>query len=88
MPQPFSLYVYMLLSSQTYLLKEVDMSWWICSECDYVVEADTPPELCPGCHKKCASSDVTCYIPECGGPGNLDRKLVAIKAREAKKQIR
>ena len=46
------------------------MSWWICSECDYVFEAEAPPETCPECHSKCVFSDVTCYIPECGGPGS------------------
>ena len=64
------------------------MSWWICGECDYVFEAEVPPETCPECHSKCVYSDVTCYIPECGGPGHLDTKLVALKAREAKKHIR
>ncbi len=63
------------------------MNWWMCSECDYVFEADTPPESCPECHKKCVFSEVTCYIPECGGTGKLDKKLVAIKAKEGKKQI-
>ena len=61
------------------------MNWWICTECDYVFEAETPPEICPGCRAKCSFTNVTCYIPECGGPGNLDRRLVAEKAREAKK---
>ena len=64
------------------------MAWWICSECEYVFGAEEPPELRPGCHKKCAFSDVTCYIPECGGPGKLDPKLVALKAKEGKKQIK
>jgi rubredoxin len=63
------------------------MNWWICSECDYVFEAEKPPETCPSCHQKCAHSDVTCYIPECGGPGNLDVKLVALKAKGSKKRV-
>ena len=61
------------------------MSWWMCSDCDYVLEADTPPETCPNCKKKCIFSDVTCYTPECGGYGQLDAKLVALKAKESKK---
>ncbi|MBN1367765.1 MAG: hypothetical protein JW967_07550 [Dehalococcoidales bacterium] len=61
------------------------MSWWICSECDYVMEAEVPPENCPHCNKKCIFSDVTCYIPECGGPEKLNAPLVALKVREAKK---
>jgi rubredoxin len=60
-------------------------SWWICAECDYVMQAETPPNPCPQCHKPCIFSDVTCYIPECGGPGNLDIRLVAAKQAESKK---
>jgi rubredoxin len=55
------------------------MNWWLCSECQYILEADVPPKTCPGCHKDCQFNDVTCYIPECGGPGNLDHRLVALK---------
>jgi rubredoxin len=60
------------------------MSWWICDECNYVLEAEAPPEKCPQCKQVCIFSDVTCYIPECGGPGSLDPKLVAAKIREAR----
>ena len=60
-------------------------SWWICSECDYVLQAGTPPLECPQCKKKCIFSDVTCYIPECGGPNNPDARLVALKISEDKK---
>jgi rubredoxin len=61
------------------------MNWWICSECNYILKAENPPTSCPQCHKICQFSDVTCYIPECGGPNNLDSRLVALKANEAKK---
>jgi rubredoxin len=54
-------------------------NWWICSECDYVTQAERPPQECPQCKKQCLFSDVTCYIPECGGPNNLDVRLVALK---------
>jgi rubredoxin len=60
-------------------------SWWICSECEYVVQAENPPQVCPQCHKTCQFSDVTCYVPECGGPANLDVRLVA--ARHAERKI-
>lgn len=60
-------------------------SWWICSECEYVMQAEVPPETCPRCKKKCLFSDVTCYIPECGGPNNLDVRLVALKHAEQSK---
>ena len=54
-------------------------SWWICSECEYVLQAEMPPKVCPQCKKTCNFNDVTCYIPECGGPANLDVRLVAAK---------
>ncbi len=64
------------------------MGWWMCSECDYVFEAELPQETCPECHSKCVYSDVTCYTPECGGPGHLDMRLVGLKAGESKKHIK
>jgi rubredoxin len=58
-------------------------SWWICSECDYIMQAENPPQECPQCKKKCIFSDVTCYIPECGGPNNPDVRLIALKNAES-----
>jgi len=46
------------------------MTTWKCNRCGNTVNADTPPELCPSCKKECEYVDVTCYIPECGGPGS------------------
>jgi rubredoxin len=60
-------------------------SWWICSECDYVLQAEKPPQICPQCHKTCLFSDVTCYVPECGGPANLDVRLVAARHAQERK---
>ena len=56
------------------------MSTWKCSLCGYTLEKDlkvAPPEVCPSCKEKCEFLDVTCYIPECGGPsaGNPDKRL-------------
>jgi len=51
------------------------MSKWMCSECGYAADQESPPESCPSCQKKCAFSDVTCYIPECGGEKNIDPRL-------------
>ncbi|HLD36606.1 MAG TPA: hypothetical protein VJC37_07770 [Planctomycetota bacterium] len=48
---------------------------WKCSHCQYLLEADKPPEECPSCHNKCAFTDATCYTPECGGEDNIDPKL-------------
>ena len=64
------------------------MNYWMCSECNSVFEAETPPDECPNCHVKCTFTDVTCYIPECGGPGKFDSRLVAQRAKEAKKGIK
>ena len=52
------------------------MSDWKCSNCGYTLQATSPPEPCPNCHEKCEFLDVTCYIPECGGPGSIDPRLV------------
>jgi rubredoxin len=46
------------------------MTAWKCNKCGNTVSADTPPEICPFCKEKCEYVDVTCYIPECGGPGS------------------
>jgi rubredoxin len=62
------------------------MNYWMCDDCDYVFEAEVPPDTCPSCHAKCTFNNVTCYIPECGGPDHLDMRLVAQRAAEAKKK--
>ena len=64
------------------------MNYWMCSECNFVSKFETPPEKCPNCNAKCVFSDVTCYVPECGGPDNLDQRLVAQRVRESGKGIR
>ena len=63
------------------------MNHWICGKCNYVFKAEEPPEVCPSCHEKCTFANVTCYIPECGGPDNLDSRLVAQRVTESKKGI-
>ena len=62
------------------------MNHWMCSECNYTFKAEAPPEKCPGCHAKCVFFDVTCYVPECGGPNNLDPRLVLQRMTEDKKK--
>ncbi len=64
------------------------MNHWMCNECNYVFEAETPPDTCPSCRAKCTFMNVSCYIPECGGPGHYDPKLVAQRAKESKKRLR
>ena len=36
------------------------MSHWMCDECDYVFEAETPPATCPDCHAKYTFMNVSC----------------------------
>jgi len=55
------------------------MTQWKCSNCGYTFGAETVPERCPSCKQSCTFSDVTCYIPDCGGPGKIDPRLVGKK---------
>lgn len=49
--------------------------YWKCSNCQYVLQAVQPPEVCPSCQQNCQFVDVTCYIPECGFTG-ADTRLI------------
>lgn len=51
------------------------MTKWRCSKCNYLIEAEKPPEKCPSCSEKCIFADATCYTPECGGEKNIDPQL-------------
>jgi rubrerythrin len=51
------------------------LTYWKCKECGYTITAATPPDTCPKCAKKCEFLNVTCYTPECGGPGHIDPRL-------------
>jgi rubredoxin len=57
------------------------MTQWKCSNCGYTFGADSVPDRCPSCKQTCTFSDVTCYIPDCGGPGNIDPRLVGKKGK-------
>jgi rubrerythrin len=48
---------------------------WKCGTCGYTLEAATPPKICPECRQECEFKNVTCYIPGCGGPGQVDPRL-------------
>ena len=48
---------------------------WKCTKCGYTMAAVTPPESCPQCKETCEFKDVSCYLPDCGGPGNVDPRL-------------
>ncbi|BEQ15036.1 hypothetical protein FAK_21020 [Desulfoferula mesophila] len=46
---------------------------WKCTKCGYTYTAEKPAEECPSCHEKCEFIDVSCYTPDCAGPGTDDR---------------
>jgi rubrerythrin len=48
---------------------------WKCTKCGFTLEAAQPPENCPECKESCEFKNVTCYLPECGGVGNIDPRL-------------
>jgi len=48
---------------------------WKCMKCGYTMAAAQPPQTCPGCQEACEFKDVSCYLPDCGGPGNIDPRL-------------
>ena len=49
--------------------------YWKCGKCGRTVQAAKPPEVCPSCKEQCDFKDVTCYTPDCGGPGNIDQRF-------------
>ena len=61
------------------------MTQWQCEHCGYAFAADCPPEHCPSCHETCSFRDVTCYTPDCGGPRNIDPRLVAPREKTTKR---
>ena len=50
---------------------------WKCNKCGNTIEATVYPDTCPSCKEKCEYVDVTCYLPECGGPtsGNVNPQV-------------
>lgn len=58
---------------------ECGKTFWKCGECGFILQAETFPEQCPSCLKKCEFRNVTCYTPECGGPGDILYILTIIK---------
>ena len=51
------------------------LTFWKCNQCGFTITAATPPDTCPVCGAKCNFNNITCYTPECGGPGNIDPRL-------------
>jgi rubredoxin len=46
---------------------------WKCVKCGYTYTAAQPADECPACHERCEFVDVSCYTPDCAGPGTDDR---------------
>ena len=46
-----------------------------CPKCGFTLTQPKPPEQCPECKETCEFKNVTCYLPECGGVGNMDPRL-------------
>lgn len=51
------------------------LTYWKCGNCGFLLTAATPPNTCPSCKQTCEFKNVTCYTPDCGGPGNIDPRL-------------
>jgi rubrerythrin len=51
------------------------LTYWKCANCGFLTTAMQPPDLCPECQASCHFIDVTCYVPECGGPGHIDPRI-------------
>ena len=54
---------------------ECGLTSYKCMKCGYLITAIIPPDSCPDCGDKSGFENVSCYIPECGGPGNIDKRL-------------
>ncbi len=55
---------------------ECGLTYWKCGACKFIFTAPSPPEKCPDCGEVCDFQNITCYTPDCGGPGNIDQRLV------------
>ncbi len=55
---------------------------WRCGSCGYRLEADEPPERCPGCKEACDFIDDSRYVPiEEGGPEGPEPAAAALLPR-------
>jgi rubrerythrin len=51
------------------------LTYFKCQNCGYTITAAAAPKVCPSCHERCDFLNITCYTPECGGPGHIDPRL-------------
>ncbi|MCK9375421.1 MAG: hypothetical protein M0P73_04645 [Syntrophobacterales bacterium] len=50
-------------------------AYWKCTKCGFTLTTPKPPKVCPQCREACEFKDVSCYLPDCGGNGNMDPRL-------------
>jgi rubrerythrin len=51
------------------------LTYWKSSHCGFTITAAKPPDVYPECGEKSSFINITCYTPECGGPGHIDSRL-------------
>ncbi len=51
------------------------LTYWKCGKCGFTITAVQPPDVCPECGEQCTYNNITCYTPDCGGPGHIDPRL-------------
>ena len=51
------------------------LTYWKCNKCGFTITTAIPPDVCRECGERCNFVNITCYTPECGGPGNIDPRL-------------
>lgn len=51
------------------------LPYWKCAKCGFLTMASIPPEMCPECRGKEGFLNVTSYVPDFGGPDNIDPRL-------------
>lgn len=61
-------------NTNDFQVKNMD-PFWKCLGCGNTIQRQTPPEVCPSCKENCMFKDVSCYTPDCGGPGHIDPRL-------------
>jgi rubrerythrin len=52
-----------------------NLTFWRCQKCGYTITAPIPPDICPECNEIGDFRNISCYTPECGGPGHIDPRL-------------
>jgi len=54
---------------------QCNLTYWKCPKCGFMISAGNPPDTCPSCGQPGDFRNVSCYTPDCGGPGHVDPRL-------------